>query len=1018
MESIFGVPMNTIMAVMLVLLAVALSSVVWVALRQRIFFVMGLRNIPRRRAQTTLIIIGLMLSTLIISSALSTGDTVDHSITNIAYTTLGSIDELVGVSAVKGASMQHMDDSGFFAPGPVPASQYQKLATELQGDPNVDGLTPLIRQPVAVLNPRARLSKPLVFLCGLDPGTLGVFRDDIRLVGGGRADVGSLAADEMFVNKTLAEKVDAVPGDTLQVFVGGQPHTFRVAGVVENAYLAGASGGGQFNMGGLVRMDVAQSLFNRADYDYIAISNKGGVREGLSRSDAVVDRVAEIVSGAGLEARPFKREIVDQAETMGSIMTTMFVVLGLFSIGAGMLLIFLIFVMLAAERKSEMGMARAVGTKRMHLVETFMAEGMAYNVVSAAVGAALGLLVAWGMTAVMAWLMSQFNVAIAFHATVRSLVVAYAVGVVLTFLTVTFSSWRVSALNIVRAIRDIPDPQRRRTGRRSLYGGIALAVLGSLLTAAGIAGHNGFGFGLGVSGAVVGVAMVARFVAVPERPLFTALGGGLLVFWILAAGGKFDPLLGKLGGGIELYFLSGVIMVGSATFVMIHNADLLLSVLAAGGARFGRVLPALKTAIAYPLANKFRTGMTVAMISLVVFALVMQSVMNANFDKMFLSDDSRAGWDIVLEENPSNRLSSDEATLVGDGADTAGGLVAALRDSGRFDVSQIEAVGRVDQANRLRVEVRQGSEGDYASYPLRAVDRTFLDHSAIKLQIRARGYDSDQAVWDALRSDPEAAVVDSFALPSGGFGPPSGFTLSGVTASDREMDPIYVDVHDASSGRTRTVHLIGVIDLGSSANFYGIFTTPSVLKGVFGASEASRYYVKLVPGADAKAAAKAMESALLERGIQATSLKAEAEDQQQLSRAFFWLMEGFMGLGLFVGTAAVGVVAFRTVVERRQQIGMLRAIGYTRGTVMLSFILESSFVALLGVVSGVVLALALAFELVTGDLVAAGGLPQFFVPWGQVALIAGFAFGSSFLMTIIPSRQAASIPIAAALRYE
>ena len=45
---------------------------------------------------------------------------------------------------------------------------------------------------------------------------------------------------------------------------------------------------------------------------------------------------------------------------------------------------------------------------------------------------------------------------------------------------------------------------------------------------------------------------------------------------------------------------------------------------------------------------------------------------------------------------------------------------------------------------------------------------------------------------------------------------------------------------------------------------------------------------------------------------------------------FFYLMQGFMGLGLFVGVAAVGVIAFRTVVERRQQIGMLRAIGYTR----------------------------------------------------------------------------------------
>ena len=45
-------------------------------------FLIGVRNIPRRRAQTVLIIIGLMLSTLIITAAFSIGDTVNYSITN------------------------------------------------------------------------------------------------------------------------------------------------------------------------------------------------------------------------------------------------------------------------------------------------------------------------------------------------------------------------------------------------------------------------------------------------------------------------------------------------------------------------------------------------------------------------------------------------------------------------------------------------------------------------------------------------------------------------------------------------------------------------------------------------------------------------------------------------------------------------------------------------------------------------------------------------------------------------
>ena len=49
------------------------------------------------------------------------------------------------------------------------------------------------------------------------------------------------------------------------------------------------------------------------------------------------------------------------------------------------MLIFMIFVMLAAERKTEMGMARAVGAQRNNLVQMFVSEGMAYNLMAGAV---------------------------------------------------------------------------------------------------------------------------------------------------------------------------------------------------------------------------------------------------------------------------------------------------------------------------------------------------------------------------------------------------------------------------------------------------------------------------------------------------------------------------------------------------------------------------------------------------------------------------------------------------------
>ena len=143
-------------------------------------------------------------------------------------------------------------------------------------------------------------------------------------------------------------------------------------------------------------------------------------------------------------------------------MASFFLLLGLFSIGAGILLIVMIFVMLAAERKSEMGMARAIGTKRGHLVQTFLSEGMGYNVLAAMVGVALGVAVSVGMAYVLAAIFStgDFQITIEPKITPRTLIISYSLGVVLTFLTVVFSSWRVSNLNIVAAIRGTEEDKR------------------------------------------------------------------------------------------------------------------------------------------------------------------------------------------------------------------------------------------------------------------------------------------------------------------------------------------------------------------------------------------------------------------------------------------------------------------------------------------------------------------------------------------------------------------------------
>ena len=139
-----------------------------------------------------------------------------------------------------------------------------------------------------------------------------------------------------------------------------------------------------------------------------------------------------------------------------------FTTFGTFSIAAGILLIFLIFVMLAAERRGELGIARAVGTRRGTPRRDVHVRGSRLRPRSPPlVGALLGALVALGMVTVMA---SAFAAAdedeglqIEFAVTLRSLVIAFALGMLLTLVVVAVSAWRVSVMNI-----SIGDPQPAR----------------------------------------------------------------------------------------------------------------------------------------------------------------------------------------------------------------------------------------------------------------------------------------------------------------------------------------------------------------------------------------------------------------------------------------------------------------------------------------------------------------------------------------------------------------------------
>src|SRR3989442_41915 len=211
-----------------------------------------------------------------------------------------------------------------------------------------------------------------------------------------------------------------------------------------------------------------------------------------------------------------------------------FVVLGFFTVIAGVLLIINIFVMLAEERKGEMGVARALGMRRTNLVQSFVSEGLLYALLSSVVGTFTGLLVA---------------------------------GVIL---------W----------------------GFSQVFGASAFVC-----TAAGAS----------------------------------------MVGWVLSPW-KFFSIA---NADITLFIAAGLMLVLGGLLIVLFNSDSILAV-ATRLVRGRTWRPVVRTAIAYPMNKKFRTGATLASIALVMFTIATMSGIQAEVSSSITTTRQRESGGFVL----------------------------------------------------------------------------------------------------------------------------------------------------------------------------------------------------------------------------------------------------------------------------------------------------------------------------------------------------------------------------------
>ena len=123
-------------------------------------------------------------------------------------------------------------------------------------------------------------------------------------------------------------------------------------------------------------------------------------------------------------------------------------------------------------------------------------------------------------------------------------------------------------------------------------------------------------------------------------------------------------------------------------------------------------------------------------------------------------------------------------------------------------------------------------------------------------------------------------------------------------------------------------------------------------------------------------------------------------------------------LGLAVVIALFGIVntLALSVVERRREIGLLRALGLSRSQLRAAVRFEAVVVSLLGTILGI--ALGLAFAWVVVRALRSDGISAFSVPVTELAAFVVLAALAGVAAAVLPARSAARVDVLAAITTE
>jgi hypothetical protein len=179
---------------------------------------------------------------------------------------------------------------------------------------------------------------------------------------------------------------------------------------------------------------------------------------------------------------------------------------------------------------------------------------------------------------------------------------------------------------------------------------------------------------------------------------------------------------------------------------------------------------------------------------------------------------------------------------------------------------------------------------------------------------------------------------------------------------------------------------------------------------LFPQHEGYRIWMIEAPESDAAALTALLEDALSDFGVDVVDTRARLAAYHQVENTYLSTFQALGALGLLLGTLGLAAVLARNVLERRRELGVLGAMGFTHQHLRRMVTAES----LLLVATGSILGTVAALLAVAPALMERAGER----PWGSLALLLLAVVVTGLVSSFAAVRVAAAVPIVQAIKNE